>query len=141
MNSKSKVALVTGSSQRIGAQIVRSLHKNGMDVAIHYRNSEEQATHLKNELHQVRPSSAVAFSADFNRLDEVEQLAGQVIEHFGRLDALVNNASILEYESNNLNGQRSLSGTGQSPHRRAVLPHKSGVEFVERIQRLRCQYR
>ena len=105
MSSKTKVALVTGSSQRIGAQIVRNLHKNGMDVAIHYRNSEEQATHLKNELNQIRPASAMAFSADFNHLDEVEILAEQVIEHFGRLDALVNNASILEYESNTSMGK------------------------------------
>ena len=99
MNSDRKVALVTGSSQRIGAAIVRSLHADGMDVAIHYNNSETKANQLQSELNSLRADSATTFQANFSDLEAVGKLGNGVINHFGRLDVLINNASIFDLES------------------------------------------
>lgn len=99
MKSERKVALVTGGSRRIGAAIVRCLHLNGMDVAIHYRNSESCAKKLKNELNGQRSDSTETFQADFSDLAAIESFANRVLTHFGRLDVLVNNASIIDIES------------------------------------------
>lgn len=88
-----KVALVTGGSHRIGAAIVEELHGQGLKIAIHYRQSRDQALHLADKLNNQRSDSARAFQADFNDLDQVTSLGGAVIQHFGRLDILINNAS------------------------------------------------
>ena len=88
-----RVALVTGGSHRIGAAIIRDLHAEGLRVAIHYRSSREQAMQLAAELNRTRAKSATTFQADFDDLDQVFQLGQAVIDHFGRLDVLINNAS------------------------------------------------
>ena len=58
MSTKNKVALVTGSSKRIGAAIIRSLHQNQVDVIIHHNNSKRDATKLEKKLNQMRENSA-----------------------------------------------------------------------------------
>ena len=88
-----KVVLVTGGAKRIGAAICRRLHTAGAMVAIHYRNSGQEARALENELNASRQHSAAAFSADLIDLNVLPELVRQVIKKFGRLDALVNNAS------------------------------------------------
>jgi pteridine reductase len=88
-----KVVLVTGGAKRIGAAICRHLHATGANIAVHYRNSEQEALDLQNELNESRPKSAAAFQADLLDLDALPQLVNSVIEKFGQLDALVNNAS------------------------------------------------
>lgn len=98
MKSERKVALVTGGSRRIGAAVVRCLHANGMDVAIHYRNSESHAKRLQDELNERRSDSAKTFLADFSDLTGIENFANRVVARFGRLDVLVNNASIIDSE-------------------------------------------
>lgn len=87
------VALITGSAKRIGAAIARTLHAAGYDVVLHYRHSAEAMHALCAELELVRPNSTLAVAAD---LADVSALPGVVeagAAHFGRLDALVNNAS------------------------------------------------
>ena len=98
MKSEGKVALVTGSSQRIGAAVVRELHSQGLTVAIHYRNSAHQAKELTQELNGIRANSAVEFQADLYEFDQVLELGNQLTRSFGRLDVLVNNAS--EFQPN-----------------------------------------
>lgn len=87
------VALITGAAQRIGRQVAHTLHDRGYTVAVHYRRSAEAADALCKALNQKRADSAAAFSADFAKLDELQQLADSVLQRFGRLDALINNAS------------------------------------------------
>ena len=87
------VALITGCSQRIGAEIARRLHAEGYSIAVHYRSSESSADALCNELNALRAHSASAFSADLLRVTQLKVLADQVLARFGRLDALINNAS------------------------------------------------
>ncbi|WP_417218188.1 pteridine reductase [Alcanivorax sp.] len=87
------VALITGSARRIGAEIVRTLHANGMRVIIHYRNSAQEAHALADSLNSSRPDSAAIIQADLDKPDQVRQLAHDALTCFGRMDLLVNNAS------------------------------------------------
>lgn len=88
-----KVILVTGGAKRVGAAICRRLHAAGAQVAVHYRNSAQQALSLQNELNALRPKSAAAFQTDLLDLNALPKLVHKVVRKFGRLDALVNNAS------------------------------------------------
>ncbi len=88
-----KVAFVTGSARRIGAEIVRTLHADGARVAIHYRGSADEARALADELNQAREDSAAVFRADLLDTPALPALADAVLDWAGRLDILVNNAS------------------------------------------------
>ena len=85
--------LVTGSARRLGAAIVRRLHAAGFDVAIHCHASRAEADALAAELEAARANSTVVLQADLARFDRLPELVAQTIGRFGRLDALVNNAS------------------------------------------------
>jgi pteridine reductase len=87
-------ALVTGAAKRIGAVIARTLHGAGLNVAIHYNRSAQDADRLAAELNGQRAKSAFTVSADMLDIEAVEGMAKQVLDRTGgRLDVLVNNAS------------------------------------------------
>jgi pteridine reductase len=88
-----KAILVTGGAKRVGAAICRRLHAAGARIAIHYRSSEQEALVLRDELNARRADSASVFQADLLDLNALPQLVHSIIKKFGRLDALVNNAS------------------------------------------------
>ncbi|MBI5658415.1 MAG: pteridine reductase [Nitrosomonadales bacterium] len=88
-----KVVLVTGGAKRVGAAICRRLHAAGASVAVHYRSSAKEALALRNELNAQRAGSALCVQADLLDLPALPALVGEVVRHFGHLDALVNNAS------------------------------------------------
>jgi pteridine reductase len=87
------VVLITGCAKRIGAAIARQLHGAGYDVALHYRSSREAIEALAAELDHARPGSAHTLQADLAEFDRIPELVAHTIGRFGRLDALVNNAS------------------------------------------------
>lgn len=87
------VALITGAAKRVGATIARRLHGAGYDLALHYRSSASEMAELVAELEAQRPASTLALQADLADLDAVATLVPAVIARYGRLDALVNNAS------------------------------------------------
>ena len=87
------VALVTGAARRIGAAIVRHLHAAGYDIALHYRDSASDAEALAAELERTRAGSTLLLRADLVQFDRLPELVAQCVGRFGRLDALVNNAS------------------------------------------------
>lgn len=87
------VVLVTGAARRIGAAIARHLHAQGYAIALHYRDSEAEATALRDALEAARPGSTLLLQADLARPDAAETLVDRTIERFGRLHGLVNNAS------------------------------------------------
>ena len=87
------VALITGAGRRVGAVIARTLHSAGYDLALHYRHSADAAQSLADELEQQRADSTTLVHAELAELDALPGLVGSVLARFGRLDALVNNAS------------------------------------------------
>lgn len=89
----SPVALVTGAARRIGAVIARTLHAAGYDIALHYRQSDADAATLRAELEGIRPDSVLPLPMDLADTASVPLLVERAVAHFGRLDALVNNAS------------------------------------------------
>lgn len=88
-----KVALVTGSARRVGAETVRKLHETGFRVIIHYRKSEEAASSLAAELNTLRPDSAIALQGDLLDIKKIAELVKTALAFWGRVDVLVNNAS------------------------------------------------
>lgn len=88
-----RVALVTGSSRRIGAEIARQLHGAGARLAIHYRSSIVDAEAMSDELNGRRGDSARIFEADLLDTERLQDLVDGVVSWSGGLDILVNNAS------------------------------------------------
>jgi len=87
------VALITGAAKRVGAACARHLHGLGWSVIIHYSHSQQEAEALVARLNGQRSNSATAIAADLSVLSEVTSLAQQASSCFGRIDALINNAS------------------------------------------------
>lgn len=90
---KKMVALITGSSRRIGAVIVKNLHSSGVDVGIHYNSSKSEAASLCAELNEKRPNSAAIFPADITSTSQAKDLVKKFIDWAGGIDLLINNAS------------------------------------------------
>lgn len=94
MADTAPVALVTGAAHRLGAKTAQTLHARGWNLIIHYRSQQQKAEALAGDLNQTRPGSAVTLQADLSNLAEVKRLAEQSVALWGRLDGLVNNASV-----------------------------------------------
>jgi pteridine reductase len=87
------VALVTGGARRVGATIARTLHAAGYDLALHCRRSVAEAEALAAELERRRGGSVLVLQADLADIETLPALVDALLAHYGRLDALVNNAS------------------------------------------------
>ena len=87
------MALITGGAKRIGAAIATTLHGAGMDLVIHFRRSAAEAQSLADALNNTRPNSVVLVEGDLENSEDCTSLAQQAIDAFGRMDALINNAS------------------------------------------------
>jgi NAD(P)-dependent dehydrogenase (short-subunit alcohol dehydrogenase family) len=83
----SQVVLVTGAAKRIGRSIAMRLAAEGIQVAIHYNNSERDARATAKEC-----GDAPVFQANLESVAEIRTMFERVAERFGRLDGLVNNA-------------------------------------------------
>ena len=92
-DGSNQVALVTGAAKRIGAEIVRKLHAQGMRVILHYNRSENAAKKIIDELNSIRADSATAIPFNLMDVEQLDMLADQAASVWGRLDLLVNNAS------------------------------------------------
>lgn len=90
---QNKTVLITGAAMRIGAEIARKLHANGMNIVIHYRSSKAPAQDLCNELNAHRADSAITLQADILNIVEINPLIQQATDYWGQLDVLINNAS------------------------------------------------
>ncbi|WP_334107813.1 pteridine reductase [Methylobacillus sp.] len=90
---QNKVVLITGGAKRVGAAICRLLHADGINLMIHYRSSADEARALQAELNLQRPDSVAIIQGDLLNLGILPQLIKETVQHFGRLDALINNAS------------------------------------------------
>jgi pteridine reductase len=88
-----KVVLITGGAKRVGAAICRRLHARGANLMLHYRASAGEARLLQAELNNARAGSVALIQADLLDLAKIPSIVEQTVQRFGRLDALVNNAS------------------------------------------------
>jgi len=93
MPATRRVVLVTGAARRVGAAIARRLHADGHDLALHYRASAADMQALADELEAARTGSTLVLQADLAAFDRLPELVAKTVGRFGRLDALVNNAS------------------------------------------------
>jgi len=87
MDINGKVALITGSAKRIGREIALELAKRGARIAVHYRSSIEDAR-------EVARDHGAIFQADLTDHAAIEKMFQGIDEKFGRLDILVNSASV-----------------------------------------------
>ena len=88
-----KVALITGATRGIGKQIALTLAKEGYDIAINYRKENEDLGSTRKELAEVGVE-VLAVQGDVSNYEDCERFVKQVIEKFGHIDVLVNNAGI-----------------------------------------------
>ncbi len=98
MSSPTRTVLVTGSAKRLGREIALALARDGWQVAVHYRDSLEDATRTSGECSKLSGNSAT-FRANLGNEAAVRNLLPRVVAHFGHLDALVNSASTFEHDA------------------------------------------
>jgi len=94
MSQTRPVVLITGAARRVGAVIARTLHAADYDLALHFRNSRAELDALMADLETRRANSTLALQADLTDAERLPGLTDTAVARFGRLDALVNNASI-----------------------------------------------
>ena len=89
----SKVALITGATRGIGRQIAITLAKEGYHIALNYRKENEELENTKKEIEENKVE-CLAVKGDVSSFEDCEEIVKQVIEKFGQIDVLVNNAGI-----------------------------------------------
>ena len=90
-----KVVLVTGSSRGIGKATIIEFAKRGYNVVINYLKSDDEAKVLKEEIESNYKIKALVVKADVSNKNEVKNMIEQIINEFGHIDVLVNNAGIV----------------------------------------------
>ena len=91
-----KVALVTGSAHRVGRAIALELAKNGVHILVHYNRSNP--SQVRDTLHDIKSHGVDAFEiqSDISQVEGVDAVFDAVRERFGRLDIVVNSASVFQ---------------------------------------------
>ena len=93
-----KTVLITGSAKGIGKACIEKFASKGYNVVINYLTSEKQAKELKNTVENLYGIKALCIKADISKEDEVKNMIAEVINTFGKIDVLINNAN---YEQDN----------------------------------------
>ena len=88
-----KCALITGATRGIGKQIAITLAKQGYNIALNYRKENEELENTKKEIEEIGVQ-VLAVKGDVANFEDCENFVKQVIERFGQIDVLVNNAGI-----------------------------------------------
>lgn len=88
-----KCALITGATRGIGKQIAITLSKQGYNIALNYRKENEELENTKKEIEEIGVQ-VLAVKGDVSNFEDCENFVKQVIERFGQIDVLVNNAGI-----------------------------------------------
>ncbi|MEK5438403.1 3-ketoacyl-ACP reductase [Paenibacillus odorifer] len=96
MDLNNKVALVTGGGTGIGKAVSLELARRGVLVAVNYSRSEAEANETVNTIIN-QGGQAIAVQADVSKDQEVRSMVHSIIQHFGTVDLLVNNASITKH--------------------------------------------
>jgi 3-oxoacyl-[acyl-carrier protein] reductase len=136
-----KVAIVTGASRGVGAGVARALAENGAIVCINYNKSKNKAGEVAENITQ-KGGNAFTHQADVTKFDEINRMAGRVVEKQGKIDILVNaalpdykfdpQASYTSLETAEWNDfQKQINGTIQGAYNtvKAVLPSMKSNQF------------
>lgn len=86
-----KVVLITGGAKGIGKAIAKGLALEGYRVAINYFSSKDEALKLRDELGE---ANCFCFQADVSKEEQVKAMVDAIIDKWGHIDALINNAAI-----------------------------------------------
>lgn len=95
---KGKVAIVTGASKGIGAEIARALAKEGAAVVVNYASSREGAERVVDEITSAG-GTAIAVKGDVSNAQDIERMFERAKSAFGSLDVLVNNAGVYRFDA------------------------------------------
>lgn len=91
---KNKTAIITGSSRGLGKKTAIALAKQGANVVVNYNSNESEALSTVNEILS-DGGNAIAIKADVSKSEDINNLFEKTIEHFGKIDIVVNNAGIM----------------------------------------------
>lgn len=128
MRLQDKVALVTGSSVGIGEAIAKRFASEGAKVAVNYKSNDDAANGVVKAITDAG-GTAKAFKADVSKVPEIERLTQAVIDEFGRIDIVVNNAgvfrtvSVLETTEEIWDEQLDLNLRGYFFMVKTLVPH------------------
>jgi len=128
------VALVTGASKRLGKAMVEHLHSKGYCVIIHYGTDKVAATTLAQQLNAVRQDSAHPLPANLSIPSDIKLLAESSLDRWGRLDVLINNASMFQADTAQFdaalwqqhNAVNSMAPYALSRHLQSALTESKG---------------
>ena len=88
-----KVVFVTGATRGIGKQIAITFAKEGYDVAINYRKENEELENTRKEIEEIGVK-CLAVQGDVSSFEDCERFVKEIINEYGKIDVLVNNAGI-----------------------------------------------
>ena len=88
-----KVACITGATRGIGKQIAITLAKNGYDIVVNYKTENDDLIETKKEI-ESQNVKCLALQGDVSKFEDCESIAKEIIDKFGKIDVLVNNAGI-----------------------------------------------
>lgn len=91
---KKTIALVTGSNRGIGASCIEEFAKAGVNVVINYCHHEKEAKELGEYIRNTYNVEVLIIKCDISKEEEVENMVNKIIDYFGGIDILVNNASV-----------------------------------------------
>ncbi len=88
-----KTALITGATRGIGKQIALTLAQNGYDIAINYRTENEALKETRKQIEE-KGVKCLTVQGDVSNFEDCERFVKEIIEEYGKIDVLVNNAGI-----------------------------------------------
>ncbi len=88
-----KIAFITGGTRGIGKQIAITLAKDGYDIAVNYRTENDALTNTKKEI-ETEGGRCLTVQGDVSNFEDCERMIKEIIDKFGKIDVLVNNAGI-----------------------------------------------
>lgn len=86
--------LITGAAKRIGQATALAFARKGCNLVIHYNQSQQQAQLVQQQINHINPHSCELVQADLSDSSQYQQIIDRALDRYGRLDHLVNNASV-----------------------------------------------
>ncbi len=125
-----KVALVTGSSKGIGAEIAQSLAEAGAKVVVNYFSDKRGAEAIVETIYE-NGGEAIAVQADITKSLEVKKLFETAIQQFGKLDILINNAGVYTFEPVSMITEKEYHRQFDHNVLGVILPIQEALNYFE----------